>query len=179
MSKAKKDRGSVELMADDQGAERPDQTETAKVVMVQVAGKKIMDRDPYFLFSTNQVEEVLSEIYKRPLPFSPEYLLGVCLWQQRLLPIIDLGRRCGFFADNESGNSRYLVVRAVVPMEIGDNLQRCIMKVSSRIITAEIPDVCSPVALETAGVELSNIRGLFECDEKLMMVPDLTSILTC
>jgi len=155
---------------------KSNQSNSTKVVMVRVCSEKNQGKSIHLLFSTNQVEEVLQDIDKRPVPFGPDYLLGLCLWRWQILPVIDIEKQFGLHSDSTDNNDRYVVVRAAVPDSLGKIIMRCALKVSDQITTAETPESCTPVTADPIRVEPSFIKGIFECEDDILIVPDLISI---
>jgi chemotaxis signal transduction protein len=157
-----------------------------KTVSVHLAAEKILDRKAVLIFTASQVEEVLREITVQPLPFASDYLLGLCSWRDRVLPVIDIVRGYGLQAVSDGGGKmRYLVVRTVAsgertqdnPENKYERILRCVLKVSDQIITGNIPDDCVAVSAEFSGLDpaFADVlaKGVFEREGELMIVPDL------
>jgi len=155
---------------------KQNQIKNKKVILIRTTGEKIDGKDPVLFFTANQVEEILSNVDERPLPFAPDYLAGLCFWRQRILPVIDIQKQHGLQSVTVDSDTRYLVVRAVVPITKGTEIKRYVLKVSGQIVTAEIPESCSSVTKDLAGIDTSLTRGIFECGDELMIVPDLASV---
>lgn len=131
-------------------------------------------KKPALLFSARQVEEVLPEVQVQPLPFAPDWLLGLCAWRQQALPVIDAAKLYGL--DCAPARALHVVVRAVVPE--GDDgrprqLLRCLLKVSSRIAAADLPAGCAAASAEENGFDPALLKGLFASKDGLLLVPDL------
>ncbi len=160
-----------------------------KTVSVHLAAEKVLDRVPVLIFTASQIEEVLPGIAVQPLPFAADYLLGLCAWRDRVLPVIDVVRGYGFQALPAEDGVRYLVVRTVHSAEkIQENpknkdaakdekIFRCVLKVSDQIITGDIPNDCVAVSAEFPGIDpaLADVsaKGVFEREGELMIVPNL------
>jgi chemotaxis signal transduction protein len=113
------------------------------------------------------------------VPFAPDYLLGICLWRKQIIPVIDTSRRYSLLTSQTpdiSGNERYMVVKAVGKVEGGKQLLLGALKISKRIITTQIPTSCSPAAKKFSDIDKAFIKGAFEYQDDLMIVPDLASI---
>ncbi len=147
-----------------------------KVVMVHLVGHQAREKDLVMIFSTSQIEEVLQEVEERPIPFAPDYLLGLCPWRSQILPIIDIVKIFKLPLLPIQGKERYIVVRDVVPGSSGTKIMRCIMKISDQIITTDTPESCDPVTTELNELETSFTKGIFEHENEMMIVPDLVSI---
>jgi chemotaxis signal transduction protein len=154
-------------------------TQTEKVVAVRAAQSKIEGNSKlFFLFTAGQVEEVLSEIVMRPVPFAPSFLQGVTLWRGRLLPVVDLEKRFSFSHGEKREKSRFLVVRTGAPENPdGEQILRCALRLSSEIHSVAASGSSSMVDCERIGVEPSLVRGIYQWNEDMYVVPDLVSIL--
>ena len=148
----------------------------SKIVLVHLTEEKIIDKHPLLLFTSSQIDEVLQIVDTRPMPFGPSYLLGLCPWRNRILPVIDIAKRLGFHSLEDGHERRYLVVRTIVDRGGGKELLRCVLKIPDKITTAPPPSSYSPVKNNLTDLEPFLTRGLFESEEELMIVPDLTSI---
>ncbi|CAK8721407.1 MAG: CheW-like domain-containing protein [Candidatus Electronema aureum] len=159
-------------MPDEQGIKRA----ALKTVAVRLTGAKVLDQEPVLLFATRQVEEILQDVEVRPLPFAPDWLLGLCAWRRQVLPVVDIAKLHGmsFSADR----SLYMVIRLVVPAEdekenSSRRMLRCILKVSDRIAARELPKQCAAAAIEASGLDPALFKGLFAHEDGMMMVPNL------
>lgn len=147
-----------------------------KAVTVRMAGA--FGREPMLLFAARQTEEVLPEVQVLPMPFAPDWLLGLCVWRQQTLPVIDAARLYGF--DGGPERHLYVVVRAVIPAEAAGSrkLLRCVLKVSSRIAAHDLPKQCAPASAEESGLDPALVRGIFAHENGLLIVPDLRPALS-
>ena len=126
-------------MPDEHGTKRS----ALKTVTARLTGAEVLGREPVLLFAARQIEEVLREAEVRPLPFAPDWLLGLCVWRRQTLPVLDPARLHGIrFVP---ARSLYMVVRVA---EAGGGLLRCVLKVSDRIAASGLPRQAA--AAETA-----------------------------
>lgn len=153
--------------------------QTERVVAVRATQQEIVgDGKLFFLFTANQVEEVLSEIVMRPVPFAPSFLAGVTFWRGHLLPVVDLEKRFSFSDRNKTGKSRFLVVRTGVPENpAGEQILRCVLRLSEDIHSIETSSSITMVSCEAIGVDSSLVWGTYQWNEDMYIVPDLVSIL--
>ena len=164
----------------DQAAQR------LKIVTVRIPGIAVLEREPCLLFTASQVEEVLPKVKVQPLPFAAEWLLGLCLWRQQMLPVVNIVQLYGMQSSFTDQTARYIVVRTAIPsenttkelQEQGKEIFRCILKVPDHIATGAIPEQCTSVTAEQAGIKGSLARGIFEHEDGLLIVPDLVPV-TC
>lgn len=151
-------------MPDEQGRKQS----ALKTVTARLTGAEVQGREPALLFTARQVEEVLREAEVRPLPFAPDWLLGLCAWRRQALPVIDPARLHGIRFS--PARSLYMVVRVA---EEGGGLLRCVLKVADRIAARDLPRQAA--AADTAADDLNPalLKGLFVHEEVLLLVPDL------
>ncbi|MCK5542359.1 MAG: chemotaxis protein CheW [Desulfobacterales bacterium] len=151
----------------------------SRIVLVHGMGKKISGKKPVLLFSTTQIEEIIHAIDIHPVPFAPDYLLGVCLWRKQIIPVVDTFRRYGLQTQQTpriSSDDRYIVVNATGTVEGKKQLLQGVLKISKRIVTTEIPGSCSPVAINSYDIDKTIIKAVFEYQDDLLIVPNLASI---
>lgn len=150
--------------------------QTENVVAVRVREQKMVgSRKLFFLFTAGQVEEVLSEIVLRPVPFAPSFLQGIALWHDHLLPVIDLEKRFAFEGAERAGKGRFLVVRTGVQENPeGEQLLRCVLHLSDEIRIMAVSDAM--VKSNGIDVDPSLIRGTYRWKQDMYIVPDLVSI---
>ncbi|WP_339137742.1 MAG: chemotaxis protein CheW [Candidatus Electrothrix sp. GW3-4] len=157
----------------------------AKTVSVYLEAESIQGRKPVLLFTASQVDEVLAEAHIQPLPFASEYLVGLCAWREQVLPTIDLVRFFGLSSSQNEEGGRYLVVRAVKThasdqkenIHPAKTMLRCVLKVSDQIISGNIPEGCQAVVPKEQGFASAFVRGLFQGEKELFILPDITAII--
>uniref|UniRef100_UPI00405702A3 chemotaxis protein CheW n=1 Tax=Candidatus Electronema sp. TaxID=2698783 RepID=UPI00405702A3 len=150
-------------MPDEHGTKRS----ALKTVTARLTGAEVLGREPALLFAARQIEEVLREAEVRPLPFAPDWLLGLCVWRRQTLPVLDPARLHGIrFAP---ARSLYMVVRVA---EADGSLLRCVLKVSDRIAARDLPRQVETEAADS-GLNPAFLKGLFAHEEALLLVPDL------
>jgi chemotaxis signal transduction protein len=148
----------------------------SRIVLVHGMGEEISGKKPILLLSTTQIEEFINTIDLYPMPFAPDYLLGVCLWRKQIIPVVDTFRRFGLKTPELSIDDRYLVIKTAGKSEGKKQLLQGILKISKQIVTTEIPNSCSPASAKFYDIDKNFIQGIFEYQNDLMIVPDLASI---
>ncbi len=148
----------------------------SRIVLARFMGEKISGKNPALLFSTTQVEEIIPTIDISPIPFAPNYLLGVCLWRKQLLPVIDTFLRFGLKTPIVPDDGCYTIVKATGNIKGKKQLFQGVLKISKQIITKEIPPSCSPTNITSSDIDKDIIKGVYEYQDDLMIVPDLASI---
>ncbi len=158
---------------------------SVKTVSVHLAARRVQGKVPVLLFTTHQVDEVLADVEVQPVPFAADHMPGLCAWRNQVLPVIDAVRLFGLQPLSGEGRTRYLVVRTAVPAaeqnsgtekEIKEIL-RCVLKVSDQIGGGNSPPGCIAVSSKSTGIRSVYVRGLFQREGELFIVPDLVSVL--
>lgn len=149
--------------------------------VVAVKARQLVSEDArklFFLFTPSQVEEVLSDIVVRPLPFAPAFLQGLTYWRDSLLPVIDLEKRFAIKNEGKDGASRFVVVRAgTMENSAGGKVFHCVLKLSDEIFSMDISASRFVVENKHIGIEPSLLRGTYRLNDNTYIVPDLISIL--
>jgi chemotaxis signal transduction protein len=148
----------------------------SRIILVHGMGKKTSGKKPVLLFSTTQIEEILHNVNIQPVPFAPDYLLGVCLWRKQIIPVVDAFKRYGMQRSKQSDGECYIVVKVVGKIQGAKQLLQGMLKISKQIITTKMPATCSPTAIKSSDIDKTFVKGAFEYQDDLMIVPDLTSI---
>jgi chemotaxis signal transduction protein len=146
-----------------------------KTVAIHIAETRLLGREPVFLLTARQVEEVLAEAAVQPLPFAPAWLHGLCAWRKQALPVIDLARLYGL----EPGGGRllHMVVRTVGQTADGEKgVLRCVLKAAGRIAAEAAPQHSVSAAPHQAGLDAALVKGMFEHEDRLLIVPDLAAV---
>ncbi len=148
----------------------------SRIVLARGIGKKISGKKPALLFSTTQVEEIMPAIDISAIPFAPDHLLGVCLWRKQILPVVDTCMLYGFKTPIIPDDECYVVVKTAGEIEGKKQLLQGVLRISKQIVTKEIPPSCSPADIQSLAIDKDIIKGVFEYQDDLMIVPDLASI---
>jgi chemotaxis signal transduction protein len=152
--------------------EREKKQAARKAVAVRMAGA--FGKEPVLLFAARQAEEVLPQADVQPLPFAPDWLLGLSVWRRQLLPVLDAAKLYGF--DPVVGRPLYLVLRTVAPAETKDGsrrLLRCLLKVSSQVAAREMSAQPPAVSAVENGIDPNLVTGVFAHEDGLLIVPNL------
>lgn len=131
------------------------------------------------LFSQSQVVEIIGPRPVQQIPGSPAFLKGVLLYQDSLLPVIDLDDLCN--RQRMNGRRQYrqlMVVRtgAVDPVTgeplkavVASAVRVQIAKISGQELTETLVDQEAPVSLRDLGL----VRGFFRRHEETVALLDL------
>ncbi|MCI5130907.1 MAG: hypothetical protein D3904_05145 [Candidatus Electrothrix sp. EH2] len=155
--------------------------------------EELQERKPVLLFTAGQIDEVLADTQVYPLPFASQYLLGLCAWRNKALPVIDPVRFFGLTPPRQETTGRYIVVRTLNPAldhtpdtlspdkeqkpSSAQKLLRCVLKVSDQIISGEVAGQCEAVVPKQFGLAPDFVRGLFQSKRELFFLPDLAAII--
>ncbi len=154
-----------------------DRQQAGKIVAVKI-GHNEHDKELFFLFTANQVEDVLAFVSLQAIPFAPHFLLCVFFWRNFILPVLDLKQRCTNEQTADLEKPRYLVVRTGTSVGQGPaGLLRCVVRVPADVSTMEVP--LNSVTCTDAEQHFDQhlIRGAYKTDDQIYFFPDLLTIL--
>ncbi len=158
--------------------EHRDWTRANKAVVAMMQAKGDGKKDIFFLFTVSQVEEVLSEITVRAIPFAPDFVEGMCSWRGQIVPVVDIEKRFGFSGREHSSSDRYLVVRTGISDSTSDTqLLHGVFRVSGEVKVIGAGAESSIVSPGKIGIEPSLARGTFQQKGNFLIVPDVALIL--
>ncbi|XOF34379.1 MAG: chemotaxis protein CheW [Candidatus Electrothrix sp. YB6] len=158
---------------------------SVKTVSVHLAARRVHGRLPVLLFTAGQVDEILADVEVQPIPFAADHMPGLCAWRNQVLPVIDAVRLFGLQPLSGEGRTRYLVVRTAVPAAEQNSgaekerkeILRCVLRISDQIGGGNSPPDCIAVSPQSTGIRSVFVRGLFQREDELFIVPDLVSVL--
>jgi len=149
-----------------------------RLVAVQSKGALSGDKKLYFIFTVFQVEEVLADLPVRPVPFTPEFLSGLCRWRKRFIPVLDLEKRFGAAAGTTKTGSRFLVLRTTTARDAQESrIIHCALKVPDRITTLDIKGSDRVMTAEFSLIDEQLTRGVFLYGDSVLVAPDLLTML--
>ena len=153
---------------------RTRQKESKGVIVVQAGISAPSGRLVSFLFSSIQVEEILTDVNIWPVPFSAPYAEGVAVWRNQMLPVVSLEKRLGFETRRSDADRRIIVVQT----RQRDTCEICrgMIAVGPHIRSTTRPAGTHPSEDSSWLPDASAVRGVFEWEQELLMVADLDSI---
>ncbi len=158
--------------------EHRDWTRADKAVVAMSQAKGNGGQDIFFLFTVSQVEEVLSEIPVRGIPFAPDFVEGMCCWRGQIVPVVDIEKRFGFSGREHSSSDRYLVVRTGAADANADALLlHGVFRVSGEVRVIDTGAESDIVFPGEIGIEPSLARGTYQQRGYFLIVPDVALIL--
>jgi Chemotaxis signal transduction protein len=118
-----------------------------------------------------KVESIIKIQSITQLPHAPSFVEGVTNLRGKVLPVIDLRKRFGLPAEERDKNSRIIVV-SVDQIEVG-----MIVDEVSEVLTVPEDSVEAAPAIVTT-VDSSFIKGIAKIEERLVILLDLTQVLS-
>ena len=149
----------------------------ASVVVIPSVMHGIADKKVSFLFSAQQVEEIVDSSNVWSIPFSPEYVEGITGWRNEVLPVISLEKRLGFNSVITEYGGHLLVVRAVNRENDEAKWIRGLIRVGSGIRNVTLPIEASPITTNGWLPRHDPVRGVYEWQDGYLVVTDLDMIL--
>jgi len=116
------------------------------------------------------VHEIIRMQEITSVPRTPDFVEGVINLRGRVIPVIDLHKRLGLPAVNETQNSRIIVVE-VEGVTVG-----MIVDSVSEVLRLAADRIDDPPAV-IAGVDSAFIRGVGRLDDSLIILMDLNAVL--
>ena len=137
--------------------------------------EKSQDRNIYFLLSATQVEEVIDNRPVCRVPFSHPYTEGIATWREQLLPVINLEKCIGL--ESNTVGKRMLVVRTGDSRNVRPDGLKGILRISVGIRNVTIPLPCTTVQPDDRIKNIYMIKGMFEWEDGLLIIPDIQKII--
>lgn len=138
--------------------------------------------DVFFLFSQNQVVEVLNRQPIQRVPFAPLYLHGLLPYQGHLLPVIDVNGLFGYAPDASAGPCKQLMIirTAATDPQTGELLKAAIpahtavrtIKIPAQTLASGFLPRQAPDCLAASGL----VRGFFQWEEEYVAVLHLDQV---
>ncbi len=137
----------------------------------------------FFLFSQNQVVEILQDVKLRPIPFSFPFVKGITGYNDKLIPVLSPEEMLGLKVDdNDHDYKQYVVIRSSqVNPATGENLQ-VVLATKSKLqlpqgedenITRFFKPCSIPECIAAPGM----IRAVFDNNGTQVVVLNIDSIL--
>ena len=150
---------------------------TEKRVLIFLAQTpRVSKRQIYFLFSQQQMEDILMDTSVRPVPFSPAYIEGVAGWRNQVLPVISLEACLGMEFLNSAKTQRLMVVRALKNEAAPMGIYRIMLRIVPPIRMLTLPIECSPVSDEWIP-EKFFAKGVYEWEDGFLVVAHMKNII--
>lgn len=149
----------------------------AQVYMFPAQIPEMEGKKPFYLFSVQQVVEVLRHTDAHYVPFGPKYAEGVSEWRGRVLPMLSLESCLGVKKSDTPMPLRPIVVRTVTEKS-GDLQERyAIFKVGASVIQCASSQACEPVAVPNWVTDASCVSGVYQMQERLLLVMNISKLL--
>jgi chemotaxis signal transduction protein len=151
----------------------------AQVLVFPAQASEVQGKQINFLFSVRQVVDVLVEARVQSVPFGPQYAKGIAEWRGRSLPVLSLEHSLGLkIPEPVAMRLRTIVVRGVHRRNDHDLLELYgIVQVGSAVRKLDLPLPCKPVSAPAWIAESSYLKGIYEWEQRVLLVVDLEKIL--
>lgn len=131
-----------------------------------VEGKRI-----YFLFSLYQIEDIQGKLKVTDVPFSAPFVEGMTIWRNSVIPVISLERYLGMSTERSTRGHRYIIIRSTRRRHESSVEMRGAIKTDREVKMMPIPN-SSAVAQLNGWINPRLVKGIFECDEGFIVVPE-------
>ena len=118
-----------------------------------------------------QVQEINRMVAVTHVPRAPVFMEGVINLRGQLIPIIDLRTRFGMPRAEQTKNTRIVVT------EVGGKRIGMVVDSVSEVLRLPV-DAIEPAPDMIAGIDTDYIRGVGKVDDRLIILLDLTKIIT-
>ena len=115
------------------------------------------------------IQEIIKPITYTRVPSTPDYVLGVFNLRGNVLPLIDLRRKFHLRAQNETSDTRYIVMRD------GDNIAGFVIDKLTEAIRIKASDV--DLAPETIRKEKGMIEGIGKRKNSILTILKVDQLL--
>jgi purine-binding chemotaxis protein CheW len=139
---------------------------TERIVVFTLAEPLAGERPLSFARDLAQVLEIVELRDLIPVPRAPAFALGLVIWRNRAVPVVDLGSRLGLPPVVPDRRARLLIVRAA---QLGE-LAGFLVRPAIRILRLPVPhQVCTRHLPLDQGL----IRGAVETRNETLIIPDV------
>lgn len=152
------------------------QAESQRVLIFPALTVPVFDKQVYFLYSVKQLEDILLLSDITPVPYAPEYVLGITDWRSKVLPVLSMERCLGLETVETADSTRLMVIKS------GDATTKAaketfgMLKVSRQIQMVNLPIQCTPASKDW--IPNSHlVRGVYESERGYLVVIKLQLIL--
>lgn len=142
---------------------------------VRVSGKNA--HRAFFLLSTRQVVTVLDTVPIWPLPFHSPTNAGIGLWNDELLPVVNLESHLGFKGADTAQAQRLLVVHALSRHPDHSGSLKALICVDRHMQNIPLPEECEPVSSIPWIPDTRAVRGVYNWNQRHLIVMDLAGII--
>ena len=135
--------------------------------IMQLVGFMIGDEE--YAVPILNIQEIIKPITYTRVPSTPEYVLGIFNLRGNVIPLIDLRRKFHIAAQNESAETRYIVIKA------GDNVAGCVIDKLTEAIRLKSSQI--DPAPETLKKEKGMIYGIGKRDHSILTILKVEELL--
>lgn len=156
--------------------EIPDERLEHKVIILPAMTTPVDNKQVFYLFSLQQVEDVQKEMTIYPVPFSPMFVEGITVWREIALPVISLERYLGMECVPSIAGQRFTVIRSTVMTHDGTVEIRSAFRTERGIKMIPVPDSSKPIN-PNGWIDHEKVKGVFEWDDGFIVVPETEKII--
>jgi chemotaxis signal transduction protein len=153
-------------------------TTNQSVLIFPAMTPRVSNKKINFLFSVNQVEDILRQAPVRPVPFSPPFVEGIAWWQDAVVPVMSLEACLGMETAGPKRTQRLMVVRSAVTNSSGGTRLRSMLRVDSAIRMLPLPSETISVTDDGWLPKKCLVRGIYEWEREILVVPYLEKLLS-
>jgi len=135
--------------------------------VTQLVGFVIGDEE--YAIPILNIQEIIKPIAYTRVPKTPEYVLGMFNLRGNVIPLIDLRRKFHIAPQNESAETRYIV------MKDGDNIAGCVIDKLTEAIRLTSSQI--DPAPETLAKEKGMISGIGKRDNSIITILKVDELL--
>jgi chemotaxis signal transduction protein len=130
----------------------------------------------HFLFSVQQVKDILQKAEIFPVPFAPPYAQGIAQWRHHVVPVISLEARLEMEIVHPKEPSRLVLVRGIEKSHAQLREVFAMITVVPAMRMMDLPSSSVPITVDWFK-EKSLIRGVYEWEEGFLIVVHMENIL--
>lgn len=126
--------------------------------------------DEFYALDIQAVQEIVRMQAITAIPGSDPWVEGITNLRGRVVPVIDLRRRCGIFASEHTPETRIVVVSSASGM-VG-----LIVDAVSEVMRIPGEQVEQPSSI-VSGIDNAYLRGIAKLEDRLVSLVDLSGVL--
>ncbi len=149
-----------------------------RVLVFPAQAKKVDSKQVYFLFSLNQMADILTATKVREIPFSAPYIKGITDWRGHILPVIVLEKMLGLEPSTVEEENRMAVVCSGQQQDKESSASPlAIIRISHTLKMLSLP-IQYTAAEHSLPCDRKYIRGIYDWEEGILLVLHMENILS-
>lgn len=151
-------------------------TDGQKVMVFPAQAKPLDGKQIYFLFSLNQMADILTSKTVRKVPFSPSYVKGITEWRGHIVPVVVLEKLLGLEPNDAEEENRLAVVCSGQQQDSNAS-PLGIIRISRSLKMLSLP-MHYTAADHSLPCDRKYIRGVYDWEEGIIVVLHMENILS-